>query len=407
MITVEEYTARVMAEATALPPVTVPVADAEGRTLAAPAIARLEIPRFDNSAMDGFAVRFADVAGASATVPVALRVAGDVAAGSTFDPAIAPGTGARIMTGAPLPTEADTVVPFEATAGGLADSLETAVVWRAPRSIGAHVRRRGEDLVVGDEVLAPGSPLGPLQVAALIAAGIAEVRVARRPRVLIASTGSELVAPGETPGPGQIPDSNSTLLALLAAAAGAEVIGCTRVDDDPATLTDLLDTAADADVVITSGGVSAGAFEPVRQALQGTVSFEKVAMQPGKPQAFGRLPTGALFFGLPGNPVSVAVSFEAIVRPALLAMQGRRTVHRPTGRLLAASDWRTPDGRRQYLPIAVDRTDPARWRVRPATAGGSGSHLAGGLGRAEGYAIVPADVAAVRAGDLVDVMLMP
>lgn len=406
MITVEEYTGPVMAEAAPLPAEAVPVSDARGRTLAEPAIARLEIPRFDNSAMDGFAVRFADVAGATEAEPVALRVTADVPAGSALDSAIPPGTAARIMTGAPVPAGADTVVPFEGTVGGLADSLGTALVWQEPRAVGAHVRRRGEDLRAGDEVLAAGTPLGPLQIAALVAAGIAEVRVARRPRVLVASTGSELVAPGEAPGPGQIPDSNSTLLTLLAVDAGAEVVGRARVDDDPATLTRLL-AATDADVIITSGGVSAGAFEPVRQALEGTVSFEKVAIQPGKPQAFGRLPSGALFFGLPGNPVSVAVSFEVIVRPALLAMQGRREVRRTTLRLPAACGWRTPDGRRQYLPIAVDRDDPARWAVRPATAGGSGSHLAGGLGRAEGYAIVPADVAAVEAGDPIEVILIP
>ena len=159
-----------------------------------------------------------------------------------------------------------------------------------------------------------------------------------------------------------------------------------------------------ADVVVFSGGVSAGAYEVVKTTLESTMTFSKVAMQPGKPQGFGRLPSGALLFGLPGNPVSAAVSFEVFVRPALLLMQGRRVRDRPVLTLPAAADWRTPPGRRQYLPVTIDRTDPGAWRVIPATSGGS--HLAGGLGRAEAYAIVPAEVDAVAAGDLVDVMLI-
>ncbi|WP_221584164.1 gephyrin-like molybdotransferase Glp [Microbacterium sp. G2-8] len=380
--------------------------DAAGRTLAADAIAALDIPAFDNSAMDGFAVRFADVAHAAPGAPVALTVIGDVPAGSVAALPVAPATTQRIMTGAPVPPGADAIVPFEQTAGGLADSLDTALVRTAPPAAGAHVRRRAEDIAAGDIVLRAGSLLGALQVPALVAAGVTEVAAFRAPRVVVVSTGSELSAPGSVPAEGQIPDSNSTLLAGLVRDAGGEVVLRTSVGDDPAELTRLLADQHDVDAVVTSGGVSAGAYEPVKQALEGRVRFSKVAMQPGKPQAFGALDTGALFFGLPGNPVSVAVSFEVFVRPALLALQGRASIHRPLLRLPAATGWRTPPDRRQYAPIVIDRTDPRAWRARPATAGGSGSHLVGGLGLAEGYAIVPEDVAVVATGDLVDVMLV-
>ncbi|MBP2435784.1 gephyrin-like molybdotransferase Glp [Microbacterium amylolyticum] len=404
MITVEEHLARVLDAAPVLSPESVAVADAGGRTLASPVLSRLDIPAFDNSAMDGFAVRFADVSGASPEAPIALRVVGDVPAGSSANPPLGEGDAVRIMTGAPVPSGADTIVPFEATIGGLGDSTTQAVVRLAPRAIGAHIRRRAEDLSAADTVLEAGTLLGPFHLAAAAASGAGSLRVTRRPRLLVASTGSELVSPGTIPGPGQIPDSNGTLIAQLAEQAGADVSRVTHVGDDPAELIRLIEDSSEADVIITSGGVSAGAYEPVKLALADQIDFVTVAMQPGKPQAFGVLPSGALFFGLPGNPVSVAVSFENFVRPALLTMQGRSTIHRPKLRLPAAEAWRAPTGRRQYIPIVVDKT--GAWTVRPASAGGSGSHLVGGLGKAEGYAVVPTDVDGVTAGDMVDVLLM-
>lgn len=409
--TVEEQLADVLAAAAPTDPIALSLAGAAGLTLAEPVRARVDVPVFDNSAMDGFAVRFADVAGASPQEPVALRVVADLPAGSAADPALGPGEAVRIMTGSPVPADADAIVPFEDTAGGLADSLGVVSVTRAPRAAGAHIRRRGEDLRAGDVVLAAGTALGPLQLAAAAATGVDRLVVARPPRVMVISTGDELVEPGAALERGQIPESNSTLLAGLVRATGAELLRATCVSDSPDELRATLTENPEADVVITSGGVSAGAYEVVRHVLAsahdaGDVTFTKVAMQPGKPQAFGRLATGGLLFGLPGNPVSVAVSFEAFVRPALLAMQGRRDLHRPVLRLPAAVGWRTPPGRRQYLPVAIDRTDPGAWTVRPATPGGSGSHLAAGLAHAEAYAVVPADVEAVAAGDAVDVMLI-
>ncbi|MCW2165249.1 molybdopterin molybdotransferase [Microbacterium hydrothermale] len=404
LLTVEEHRARVLAAVTTLPVETVPLADAVGRTLAAPVLAAHDLPGFDNSSMDGFAVRFADVEGADAENPVTLRVVADLPAGSSDDPSFGAGEAVRIMTGAPVPAAADAIVPFEDTAGGLADSLGTVEVRRAPAASGAFIRRRGGDTRAGDVVLSAGERLGPFALAAAAAAGVADLEVHRRPRVGVVSTGSELVAPGVAPGRGQTPDSNSTLLAALVAGADAEVTVISSLRDDADAIHALLAHAADVDVIVFSGGVSAGAYEPVRQALSERIAFEKVAMQPGKPQAFGALDDGRLVFGLPGNPVSVAVSFEVFVRPALLALQGRAVVDRRIARLTASETWTTPPGRRQYLPAAIDLVAGT---VRPATAGGSGSHLAASLARAEAFAIVPAEVSTVSAGDALDVMLIP
>ncbi len=406
--TVEEQLAIVLGHVRPLDGTRVPVAAALGRTLLEPLRAAVDIPVFDNSAMDGFAVRFEDVKDATDAAPARLTVVADLPAGSPLDPPIGPGEAVRIMTGSAVPTAADAIVPFESTAGGLADSLGEITVLAAPREVGAHIRRRGEDVTVGGELLPAGVELGALQLAAAAAAGVDDVVVARRPRVAVVSTGSELVPPGGPLERGQSPESNSQLLAGLAEGAGAEVVLRLTVDDEgdgPARAVAEA-SALGADAVVFSGGVSAGAYEVVKNTLAGAMEFAKVAMQPGKPQGFGATEDGVLLFGLPGNPVSAAVSFEVFVRPALLAMQRRTVLDRPTLRLPAATGWRTPPERRQYIPVAIDRSDPARWTVRPATAGGSGSHLAGGLARAEAYAIVAAEVDAVEAGDTVDVMLV-
>lgn len=397
MISVDEHLATVLAAVHPLDLLTVPLAEALGSTLRTGVRAAVDLPLFDNSAMDGFAVRFSDVASASAASPVALRVVADLPAGSSLDPAFGTGEAVRIMTGAPLPADADTVVPFEATAGGLTESLGTVRVREAPRHIGAHIRRRGEDCAAGTELVPAGVELGPLQLAAIAAANVATVTVSRRPRVAVIATGTELLAPGSELERGQIPESNSLLLAALARSAGSDVILQATVQDVDADLRGAIADASarDADAIITSGGVSAGAFEVVKTAVS-EMTFVQVAMQPGRPQGFAADP---LMFGLPGNPVSAAVSFEVFVRPALLAMQGRTRIHQRMLRLPAAVGWRSPRGRRQYVPIVF--TDDG---VAPATE--RGSHRAGGLARAEGYAVVPAEVGEVAAGDIVDVMLV-
>lgn len=403
---VADQLAVILAAATPLDAYSVPISAARGRTLREAVTAKVDIPVFDNSAMDGFAVRFEDVAEASPESPVTLTVVADLPAGTDLDPPLGQGEAARIMTGSPVPTASTAVVPFEDTVGGLADSLGRIEVLRSPRKPGAHIRRRGEDAVVGDPLLPEGSVIRALQAAAAAAGGVSDVVVTRLPRVAVVSTGSELASPGAPLARGQIPESNSELLAGLAVEAGAEVVlrGTVPDEGDGPQRAIAEAEALGADVVVFSGGVSAGAYEVVKNTLADRMTFTRVRMQPGKPQGFGVTGAGTLLFGLPGNPVSAAVSFEVFVRPALLKLQGRTDIHRPLIRLAAATAWRTPPGRTQYLPVAIDRTDPAGWLAVPATSGGS--HLAGGLGRAEAYAVVPADVDAVAAGDLVDVMLI-
>lgn len=397
MITVDEHLARILAAVTPVEAARVPLATALGRTLREPVRARVDLPGFDNSAMDGFAVHAADVASASAASPVRLRVVGDLPAGTALDPSFGPGEVVRIMTGAPVPTSADAVVPFEDTVGGLADSLAWIEVTTAPLRSRAHIRPRGDDARTGDEVLPAGVLLGARQLAAAAAVSVPDVLVSRLPRVAIVSTGDELRRAGEPLAYGQISESNGTLLQALCTSTGAEVVLCTMVGDDGDGLRSALDdaNALGADIVITSGGVSAGAYEVVKNVAP--MRFEKVAMQPGKPQGFGA--GTPLLFGLPGNPVSVAVSFEVFVRPALWALQGRTRLDRPILRVPALTGWRTPPARRQYLPVVLEDGG-----VRPVSSGGS--HLAANLGRAEAYAVVAADVDVVAAGDVVDVMLV-
>lgn len=408
MRTVEQHRAAILAAVLPLPAERCAVQDADGLTLHDPVHAAVDMPVFDNSAMDGFAVRFDDVVAATANEPIVLRVIGDLPAGSADDPAVRPGECVRIMTGAAIPTDADTVVPFEATLGGLVDSLSTASIVVAPRARGAHVRRAGEDIRAGELLLAAGTRLGPLQLAAIAAAGVETVVIARRPRVAVIATGSELVAAGAPLHRGQIFESNGILLVGQVREAGAEVIAHHTVDDDGASLREaiaqLVTRPDPPDAIILSGGISAGAFEVVRTELAGCMTFTSVAMQPGKPQGFGVLPGGTLLFGLPGNPVSAAVSCEVFVRPALLALQGRSVLDRPRLRVPAMTGWRSPLGRRQYVPVVVQQSTDANWHVRPATQGGSGSHLAGGLGHAHAFADVPAEVEWVAVGDIVDVI---
>jgi molybdopterin molybdotransferase len=400
--TVDEHLAEILAAVTPLAHVALPLREAAGSTLAEAAVAKVDTPGFDSSAMDGFAVRAEDAASASVSTPARLRVVADLPAGSAVDPPLAPGETARIMTGAAVPSGADAVVPLEHTAGGLDSGAQVAVV-RAP-VVGANIRQAGEDTRAGTEILRAGSPLGALQLGALAAAGVDEVVVVRCPRVAVVSTGSELAPPGSPLRRGLIPESNAPLLARLAEEAGCVIVHTETVPDDSAALDAALAAAAaaEADVVITSGGVGPGAYEVVRNTLDGPMRFVTVGMRPGRPQGFGRLPDGALAFGLPGTPVGAAVSFEAFVRPALLALQGRVELHRPVVRLPAAIGWDARPGYRRYVPAMIDRTDPGAWIVRPLGVHGHSSVV---LAITEAYAVVPADTV-IRPGDLVDTMLV-
>lgn len=430
----DEHRAIALALAHALPPVEVGLDDAWGAVLAEDVRTDGPLPRWDNSAMDGYAVRAADVATASADTPVVLRVVADLPAGSSAAPVLEPGTAARIMTGAPVPPGADAIVPVEVT-----DAGTTTVEIRAASPVGAHVRRAGEDAVAGDLVVPAGTLLGAAHVSALASVSAATVRVHRRPRVAVVSTGDELVPPGTPLDRGQIPDSNSWLLAAAVREAGGDPVRIGPVGDDPADLRVLfgeLDGTVDA--IVTSGGVSVGAYDVVKAALRDDpgVEFVPVAVQPGKPQGLGRLPGGTPVFALPGNPVSSFASFEMFVRPALLRMRGLTDVQRPTVTARAAEGWRTPPGRAQLMPVRWVRAtdsgvDPSSGRatepvtgsaagagavsgsdagvasgpaVVRATAGGSGSHLVTRLALAEGLAVISADVDEVLVGDLLTVL---
>lgn len=394
MIDVAAHLAAVLEAVVPLAPAARDVAAARGRVLRHPVHAALDVPAFDSSAMDGFAVR-------DLTAPVTLRVVADLPAGTDLDPRMDAGDAARIMTGAPVPTDATAVVPFEDTSSGLAGGLDPVTVVDAPRAPGAHIRRRGSDVRAGDLVVSEGTRLTAARIGAIAASGVATVSVSRAPRIAVVSTGSELVAPGGALRRGQIPESNSVLLAGLAEEAGAEVVLRTSVGDEGEGPREAIAAAeaAGADVVVFSGGVSAGAYEVVKNTLGDLMRFDRVRMQPGKPQGFGRTSAGTLLFGLPGNPVSAAVSFELFVRPALRALEGDADLGRATVRVALAEGWRARAERTQYVPVALDRTDPARWLARPTARGTRG------LGDADGLAVIAASAVDLVAGDVVTVAL--
>jgi len=324
---------------------------AVGRVLARDLVAARSLPAFDNSAMDGYAVRAADIAGASATNSVSLPVVEDVPAGRVDGPALHPGTAHRIMTGAPLPAGADTVVQVEATDGG----TETVAIHET-REPGQHIRRAGEDVRAGDTVLAAATVLGAAQLGLVAALGEPAVTVVPPLRVLVLSTGSELVEPGQPLVHGQIHESNGVMLATAVRAAEATAEQLHFVADNvPEFLQALHSRLRHVDLVLTSGGVSAGAYEVVKDALAGQgVEFVKVAMQPGMPQGAG-LFDGVPVVTLPGNPVSSLVSFEVFVRPALRAAMGFPDVSRPVLRATLTEALDSPAGRRQFRRGVLDR----------------------------------------------------
>lgn len=393
MLTPQEYRALLVQRVPLLPAVTVPPVAALGATLAADAVSSVLLPGFDNSAMDGYAVASAALSDA----PVTLPVAHDIPAGDVRSLTVPEGTCARIMTGAALPGGVDAVVPVEQV------SVEgDRVGFAAPVAPGASVRRAGSDVRPGDVVLAAGTRVAPTHLPALISSGAAELTVRRPARIAVVSTGDELRDAGSDLLPGQLVDSNGPTLAALARTHGHEVCFVGRVGDTADEVRRVLsDVARDADAIITSGGVSAGAYEPLKLAFQssGELEFFSVAMQPGKPQGFGIL-DGTPVFALPGNPVSVVVSFMVLVAPALLAMSGAAPTV-PTQQARAAAPWRRVDHRAQFARIRF-REDGS---VEPA--GGHGSHLMGGLATADGLAVVPAGSPDVAVGDLVDVIRFP
>jgi molybdopterin molybdotransferase len=406
---VEAYQAVIASAITPLAPVSLELAAAEGCVLAEDVTAAVALPSFDNSSMDGYAVRAADVAGAAQESPAALAVSGEIAAGDTGAYRLEPGTAIRIMTGARLPAGADAVVPVEWTDGGTA---RVAIRRAAPE--GNAIRYVGGDAAEGETLLTAGTRLRPMQIAVAASAGRGAVSVHPRPRVVVLSTGDELTEPGTPLVPGQIWDSNSYMIAAAAREAGAVVYRRSVVRDDPAgVLPALQERLADADLLVTTGGVSMGGeHDVVKAALRelGTVTFRKVAMQPGMPQGFGVIGKGGAggvgvergvpIFTLPGNPVSAYVSFQIFVRPAIAALQGADDLALPVAAATLTGPVRSPSGRRSYLRGVLNGTE-----VTPLS--GQQSHQVASLGRANALIIVPEPETQLPAGAPVNVLVLP
>jgi molybdopterin molybdotransferase len=402
LLPVEEYLAGVLAAIHLLEPARLTLEDAEGGVLAEDAVALSSLPSFDNSAMDGYAVRSADVAGATSDSPVTLRVIGEAPAGDTHERTLADeGECLRIMTGAPLPAGADAVVPVEWTDGG---GYRVQIFRPAPA--GHAIRRRGDDVAEGQTVLTEGIRLGPAQIGLLAASGHAAPLVRRRPIVSVIATGSELTEPGVPLSHGRIWDSNSYLLAAAARQAGAVAVRQCVADDPREVLAVIAEQRRMADLLVTSGGVSMGGeHDVVKAALaeQGEVAFTKVAMQPGMPQGFGVLaPDRTPVFTLPGNPVSAFVSFHLFVRPALAALQGLPAGLPPAAPATLTGPVRSPEGKRSFLRGVLD---PGAATVTPLT--GQGSHQLGALGQANALIVVPEQVTSLAAGQTAGVMPLP
>jgi molybdopterin molybdotransferase len=397
---VDEHLDVVLRGVGAMDPIELPLLDAQGLLLAEDVASEFALPAFDNAAMDGYAVRAVDTRNARPDSPVSLPVVGDVAAGARSRSGMGPGLAMRIMTGAPVPAGADAVVALEDTDRGLA-----RVSIHRPVQSGEFVRRAGEELRSGSLALRAGAALGPQQIALLAAIGRDRVLVRPRPRVLVISTGSELIEVGQRPAFGQVPDANSFMLTAAAKDAGADARRVGIVGDDHSELLDLLESQLlRADVLVTSGGVSMGAFDVVKQALSelGTVDFVQVAMQPGRPQGFGHLNGKVPIFCLPGNPVSSLVSFEVFVRPAIRKLLGKRTVQRARVRATALERIDSVPGIRQYLRGILHRESTGGYSV--SLAGAPESHRIASLAASNALIVVDEDVTEVLAGSPVTVV---
>lgn len=412
MIPVEEALERILATVHVLEPVVRPILDCLGQVLAEDIVAGFDIPPHDNAAMDGFAVLADDTSAAGMTKPVYLDVIGEVAAGYTSSLTVTMGKAVRIMTGAPLPAGADAVVQFENT-----DETERKrdkkpldkIGIFEPAARGLSIRLKGEDIQSGQVVLKKGYTLYPADIGVLASLGRAQATVIRRPVISVLSTGDELCPAGQPPGPGQIYDSNTyTIAANIAMCGGiARITGIGR--DTLTSLQEKIRQGLDTDMLITSGGVSKGDYDMVKDVLSnmGKISFWTVRMKPGKPIAFGTLKAGGgrdiPHLGLPGNPVSSMTTFERFARPAILKMMGKTDFARPTVPAVIDRDIVNDDGRRVYARVHVSRTTDG-WQA--SLTGPQGSGILTSMSAANGLAIVPEDCPLARAGDKLMVQLL-
>ena len=407
---------------------TIATAGALGRVLARDAVAAVTLPPWDNSAMDGYAILAADVARAAESAPVRLEVIGEVPAGGVSSEHVRHGSAIRIATGAPIPPGADAVVPVELTtpldAQGAPGARGRDALGPVPAAIlvhgavgqGQHVRRRGGDLEAGATILLAGSGLTPAAIALASGAGLAELAVYPQPRVAVLATGNEVRPAGTDLGAAGIPDANGPGLRALVAASGADPLDLGIAPDDLDDVVGRLHGALDqgVDAIVVAGGVSVGPYDVVKLAFEavGEIGLWRVAVQPGKPFAFGTAPRPggrhALLFGLPGNPVSSFVTFELFVRPAIRALAGRRDLLRPVDRAVLLDEVRTAPNRRAFLRVTAERADDGspkrddagRVRVRLSRGpAGQGSHVLSALAAADALAVVPEEVETHRAGD--------
>lgn len=420
MISVDHYQALIFEQLHRLETETIPLGRALHRTLRAAVASSVNLPPWPNSAMDGYAVRLSDLSEASPESVCELPVVADIAAGDTREYVLAPGTTMRIMTGAPVPTGCDAVVPLEATTAWVqgmktADAPLPAVMgFAAAVNDGQNIRPRGDDIHAGDQIAAAGEVLTPNRLAACAAAGTSDVVVSRIPKVAIISTGTELVPAGHELAFGQIYDSNGPLLTALVTNEHVEVVSCRHVEDDAQALLQAVTSAQQmADVIILTGGASVGAYDTSRLVLDGelrgheplacdelrSIRFHQVAMQPGKPQGFGALSDGTVVWSLPGNPVSVWVSYFVFIEPALRKLQGRENYLAPWQHARASEGFRSPLGREQFMPVVLEYDETHQLTAAPAARKGSGSHLAASLGQATGVARVSATMNEVQPGD--------
>ena len=398
LLPLDEARSRAMSRIDRLPPTELALAEAHGCVAAEDVLAPIELPPFSSSAMDGYAVRAADVAGAAPDRPAALRPVGAVQIGSPGELEVGGGEAVAVPTGGVVPPGADAVVPVEQT---IREADRVLVL--APVPPGRYVRRAGQDVRAGDVMVPAGKRLLAADLGLLASAGLGSVRAIPRARVGILSTGDELVEPGAPLGPGLVPDANALTLHGCVLEAGAVPVPLGRVPDDGAALARVLTEAEGVDVLVSSGGVSVGERDPVKAAFGsgGEVDFVEVAMQPGKPQAFGTL-GGRPYFGLPGNPVSVFVSFEVFVRPAVLSMMGRGDA-RTEVRATLDADVTGPEEKVQFARVRLRRSNGG---LVASPTGPRGSNLLATMARADGLAVIPVGVATAEAGTPVRVIVV-
>jgi len=415
VISVDEALEKILSHCQALEPQRQPILNCLGQVLAEDVCSIINVPPLDNSAMDGYAVRAEDVRGATGPSPMYLRVIGEVAAGSLPSVDVLSGQAIRIMTGAPLPRGADTVVPFEDTdevsrrASGV-DPSRIGVLCQVEE--GLNVRRSGEDIASGDQVLTRGKVLRPQEIGLLASLGCATALVIRRPIVAVLATGDELIGVDQPLSPGKIYDSNSYTIAAEVSRYGGvpRIIGVGR--DSVESLNDKIDQGLDTDMLITSGGVSKGDYDMVKDVLaeRGEINFWTVRMKPGKPLAFGTMVTAegkrerrVPHLGLPGNPVSSMITFEQFARPAILKMLGYENLAKPAIQATIDRDIPNRDGRRIFVRVVVTERSG---RYYASLTGPQGSGILTSMVKANGLAVIPESRKLVSAGDTVDVQML-